>query len=71
MERDTACVEEIEMWAKSKVNCSHGLCSMAEGVFEEKFGKEVLDIIKKHQQCPKPKRAREPGKQRKPLSLQV
>ena len=42
-------VKLIEEMALSMVNCSHGLCSIAESIYEEKFGKQVLDIINKHQ----------------------
>ena len=42
------CVEELEKWALSMVNCSHRMCSMAEGVWGEVFGEQVLNIINKH-----------------------
>lgn len=41
------CVEEIERWALRMINCSHMLCSLAEGSYEEIFGKQALSIINK------------------------
>jgi hypothetical protein len=38
-------IKKIREWAQEKVNCSHELCSLEEGCYEEKFGQEILDIL--------------------------
>ena len=38
-------VAKIRKWAESMVNCSHGLCSLAESCYEERYGREALDIL--------------------------
>ncbi len=38
-------IARIRKWAEGLVNCCHGLCSMAESSYEEKFGQEALDIL--------------------------
>ena len=48
MNKYRLCVEEIEKWALHMINCSHGLCTISELIYEERFGQEVLDIIKKY-----------------------
>lgn len=42
---DSEKIAQIRTWAEELVNCSHRLCSMAESVYEEKFGQEILDIL--------------------------
>jgi len=38
-------LDKIRKWAEDRVNCSHALCSMAEGIWEEVHGKEILAIL--------------------------
>lgn len=42
------CVEELRQWALDKVG-SHSMSSMAEEWYDELHGREVLDIISKHE----------------------
>ena len=36
---------EFQKMGESLVNCSHGMCSMAESVHEEKYGKMILNKV--------------------------
>jgi len=44
MEKCPIC-EKMKEYANSLVKCSHVACSMAEATYEEKFGKEILEIL--------------------------
>ena len=39
------CEDKLRKWAESKIGCSHDLCSLHESIYEEKYGREVLDIL--------------------------
>lgn len=38
-------VANIRRWAEGLVGCNHSLCSTAEAMYEEKFGRWALDIL--------------------------
>ena len=40
-------LDKIRKWALANVNCTHSACSMAESVWEEVHGKQILDILNK------------------------
>lgn len=45
----SALLEKIRKWANGMVTCTHQMCSFAESFAEEKYGQQVLDILKAEQ----------------------